>query len=260
VVHVSVSSTEAVTGSTLTRVRPLATLLAPFTNPLLYPSAETALSPEETDLELTVGGIALRGWEVNPGQKHALVYYGGNGEGLDWLVELLSSKFPDHTSYLVAYRGYGASEGKPSERVLTTDALAVFEHAAARHRGSVDVVGRSLGSAVAMQVAVRRRVRRLVLITPFDSMAALAAEHYPRLPVRLILRDHWDSAAVAHRLLAPVLVVRAGRDKVVSPASTDRLLTALPSEPQVLNLSRHSHDTVDADPAFWQSIVEFLAP
>jgi pimeloyl-ACP methyl ester carboxylesterase len=214
----------------------------------------------EADLELMVGGTALRGWEVNPGQKRALVYYGGNGEGLDWLVGPLSSKFPDHTSYLVAYRGYGASEGKPFERVLTTDALAVFEHVAALHRGSVDIVGRSLGSAVAMQVAVRRRVRRLVLIAPFDSMAALAAEHYPRLPVRLMLRDHWDSAAVAHQLRAPVLVVRAGRHKVVFPAATNRLLAALPAEPQVLNLSRRGHNTVDADPTYWPTIVEFLAP
>ncbi len=75
-----------------------------------------------------------------------------------------------------------------------------------------------------------------------------------------MLRDRWDSAAVAHRLRAPVLVVRAGRDKVVSPAATDRLLAALPAEPQVLNLSRRNHDTVDADPAFWPTIVEFLAP
>jgi len=241
-------------------VRPLATLLSPLTNRLLYPGAETSLSAQEPDLELIVGGIALRGWEVNPGQKQALVYYGGNGESLDWLVEPLSAKFPDHTSYLVAYRGYGASEGKPCERVLTTDAVAVFDHAAARHRGSVDVVGRSLGSAVAIQVAVRRRVRRLVLITPFDSMAALAAEHYPRLPVRLILRDHWDSAAVAHQLRAPALVVRAGRDQVVFPAATDRLLATLPAEPQVLNLRRRDHNTVDADPTYWPTIVEFLAP
>jgi hypothetical protein len=57
-----------------------------------------------------------------------------------------------------------------------------------------------------------------------------------------------------------VLVVRAGRDKDVLPASTNRLLAALPAEPQVLNLSRRSHNTVDADPAFWPAIVEFLAP
>jgi pimeloyl-ACP methyl ester carboxylesterase len=247
-------------GSTPIRVRPFAALLSPLINRHLYPGAEAQPSAEETNLELMVDGIALRGWEVNPGRKHALVYFGGNGEGLDWLVEPLSSKFPDHTSYLVAYRGYGASEGKPSERVLTTDALAVFDYAEAQHRGSVDVAGRSLGSAVAIQVAARRRVRRLVLITPFDSMTAVAAELYPRLPVRMLLRDRWDSAAVAHRLRAPVLIVRAGLDELVTPAATDRLLAALPAEPQVLTLTRSDHDTVDAARAFWPAIVTFLAP
>ena len=61
-------------------MRPLATLLSPLINRLLYPGAETSQSAQEPDVELMVGGIALRGWEVNPGQDRALVYYGGNGE------------------------------------------------------------------------------------------------------------------------------------------------------------------------------------
>lgn len=246
-------------GSTLIRVRPLAALLSPLINRKLYQPKETRLSAEETNLELMVEGVALRGWVVNPGQRRGLVYFGGTGERLDWLVEELEEWFPDHTSYLVAYRGYGASEGTPSERVLTTDALAVLKHAAARHRGSVDVVGRSLGSGVAMQVAVRRPVRRLVLVTPFDSMVAVVADHFPRLPVRAILQDRWDSAAVADAIRAPVLVVRTGRDKLVLPARTDQLLEKLPADTEVLNLYRRSHITVQDDPAYWPAIVEFLA-
>jgi len=241
-------------------VRPLAALLSPVARRLVYPGAPTRLAAERTDLELRVGGVCLRGWEVNPGQDRALVYYGGNGEGLDWLVPELGRRFPDHTSYLVAYRGYGASDGTPSERVLTTDALAVHDHAAARHHGPVDVVGRSLGSGVAMQVAVRRSVERLVLVTPFDSLVATAADLFPRLPVRLLLRDRWDSAAVAHRLRARVLVVRAGRDAVVWPARTDRLVEVLPTDTAVLDLPDAEHASLHEDPAYWPAIEEFLAP
>jgi pimeloyl-ACP methyl ester carboxylesterase len=239
-------------------VRPLATLLAPVARRLVYPGAATRLPAERTDLELRVDGISLRGWEVNPGRESALVYYGGNGEGLDWLVPELSTSFPDHTSYLVAYRGYGASEGTPGERVLTTDALSVFDHAAARHPGRVDVVGRSLGSGVAMQVAVRRQVERLVLITPFDSLVATASDLFPRLPVRHLLADRWDSASVAHRLEARVLVVRAGRDAVVRPPRTDRLLEVLPADTAVLDLPDAQHATLHEDPAYWPAIVDFL--
>jgi uncharacterized protein len=247
------------TGLTLVGVRPLATLLSPIASRNLYPRKDTRLPAKDTDFELSVDRLCLRGWEVNPGRERALVYYGGNGEGLAWLVEELSTRFPDHTSYLVAYRGYGASEGRPSERVLTSDAVAVFDHAAARHSNSVDVVGRSLGSAVAIQVAVRRSVRRLVLITPFDSLVATAADLYPRLPVRRLLRDHWDSAAVAHRLRSPVLVVRAGLDETILPFRTDQLLEKLASDTAVLNLRTCGHDTVDEDPAYWPTMVEFLA-
>lgn len=241
-------------------VRPLAALLSPVARRLVYPGAATRLPAARTDLELRVDGVSLRGWEVNPGRERALVYYGGNGEGLDWLVPELGRRFPDHTSYLVAYRGYGASEGTPGERVLTTDALLVFDHAAARHAGPVDVVGRSLGSGVAMQVAVRRPVERLALVTPFDSLVATAADLFPILPVRHLLQDRWDSASVAHRLGARVLVVRAGRDAVVRPARTDRLLEVLPAGTVLVDLPDAEHATLHEDPAYWPAIVGFLEP
>jgi pimeloyl-ACP methyl ester carboxylesterase len=240
-------------------VRPLAALLSPVARRLVYPGASTRVAAEQTDLALRVDGVTLRGWEVNPGQERALVYYGGNGEGLDWLVPELGRRFPRHTSYLLAYRGYGASEGTPSERVLTSDALAVHDHAAARHRGPVDVIGRSLGSGVAVQVAVRRPTERLVLITPFDSLVDTGADLFPRLPVRLLLRDRWDSAGVAHRLRARVLVVRAGRDAVVWPARTDRLVEVLPADTAVLDLPEAEHGTLHEDPAYWPAIEDFLA-
>jgi uncharacterized protein len=239
-------------------VRPLAALLSPVARRLIYPGASTRLPAARTDLALEVGGVTLRGWEVNPGRARALIHYGGNGEGLDWLVPELGRRFPDHTSYLVAYRGYGASDGKPGQRVLTTDALAVFDHAATRHSGAVDVVGRSLGSGVAMQVAVRRPVERLVLVTPFDSLVATAADLYPWLPVGHLLQDRWDSASIAHRLDARVLVVRAGRDVVVRPARTDALLEVLPADTAVLDLPDAEHATLHEDPAYWPAIVDFL--
>jgi pimeloyl-ACP methyl ester carboxylesterase len=235
-------------------------MLSPVARRLVYPGVHTRLDAEQTDLELRVDGVVLRGWEVNPGRDRALIHYGGNGEGLDWLVPEHARRFPDHTSYLVAYRGYGASEGTPSERALTQDALAVFDHAAARHDGGVDVVGRSLGSGVAMQVAVRRSVGRLVLVTPFDSLVATAADLFPWLPVRHLLRDRWDSHSVAHRLRSRVLVIRAGRDAVVRPPRTDRLLEVLPTDTAVLDLPDAEHATLHEDPAYWPAIQDFLAP
>jgi pimeloyl-ACP methyl ester carboxylesterase len=111
-----------------------------------------------------------------------------------------------------------------------------------------------------VQVAVRRPIERLVLITPFDSLVATGADLFPRLPVRLLLRDRWDSAGVAHRLRARVLVVRAGRDAVVWPARTDRLVEVLPADTAVLDLPDAEHGTLHEDPAYWPAIEEFLGP
>ncbi len=158
------------------------------------PARATRLPAEQTDLALRVDGVTLRGWEVNPGRERALVHYGGNGEGLDWLVPEHAHRFPDHTSYLVAYRGYGASEGTPSERVLTTDALAVFDHAAARHPGGVDVVGPQPGQRRG-DAGRRTTTARAARCWSRRSTAcvATAADLYPWLPVDHLLQDRWDS-------------------------------------------------------------------
>jgi fermentation-respiration switch protein FrsA (DUF1100 family) len=241
----------------------VAKLVAPLSRRDVYPSGSTRIPVADTDLELPMAdGVVLRGWEVNPGRERALVYFGGNAEGLDWLVPELGTRFPGHTSYLLAYRGYGASEGRPSQRAITRDGLAVLDHAAARHprAGSVDVIGRSLGSGVAVQVAVRRRVERLVLVTPFDSIVGVAGDRLPPwLPVRRLLADPWDSAAVAAQLRSRILVVRAGRDAVVRPPRTDALLEALPVDTEVLDLPMAGHSTLHENAAYWPAITGFLA-
>ncbi len=233
--------------------------LAPLTRRLVYAARQTRLPADGTTLRLRAGRVELRGWEVNAGQERALVYFGGNSEGVEWLRPVLAEHLPGHTSYLLAYRGYGASGGRPSQRVLTADAVALLDHVARRHPGApVDALGRSLGSGVAMQLAVRRPVGRLVLVTPFDSLAATAADLFPRLPAHHLVHDRWDSAAVAHRLRVPVLVVRAGRDELVRPARTDRLLEALPAGTRVVDLPEADHGDLVDDPAFWPAVAGFL--
>ncbi|GAA1767892.1 hypothetical protein GCM10009795_012810 [Nocardioides hankookensis] len=239
----------------------LATVLAPISRRLVYPRGETRIPVEDTTYDVTVRGAQLRGWVLNPGREHALVYFGGNGEALGWLRPELERRFPDHTSYLVAYRGYGASSGKPSQRALTADAFALVDHAAHRHpEAPVDVLGRSLGSGVAVQVAAHRPIERLVLVTPFDSLAATAGDLFPRLPVRHLVKDRWDSAAIAPEVTADVLVLRAGRDALVRPARTDALLRVLRPDTHVVDFPDAGHSDLSEDPAYWKAIEDFLQP
>ena len=132
-------------------------LVAARQRDLMYFPGLTRTSAADTDLTLVVDDVRLRAWVVNPGRTHALVYFGGNAEAVEAQRDTFAQWFPSHTVYLPAYRGYGASEGSPSEGALKQDALAFFDHAAARH-ASVDVIGRSLGSGVASYVASQRAV------------------------------------------------------------------------------------------------------
>jgi pimeloyl-ACP methyl ester carboxylesterase len=157
----------------------------------------------------------------------ALMYFGGNAEDVSYSLPELSVAFPDHALYLMHYRGYGGSSGEPSEAALFADAVALFDRVHAEHRNIV-VVGRSLGSAVATYLASLRPVARLVLVTPFDSLAGVAARHYPFFPVRWLLLDKFESSQYAPQVAAPTLIVAAEHDEIIPRASTDALFKRFP--------------------------------
>lgn len=227
---------------------------------LMYFPQATRLDAIHTDFALRRDDATLRGWRLHPGKQDALIYFGGNAEAIQGMRTRLSRWFPDRSIYLVAYRGYGASDGAPEESLLLADALALFDHASAQHPdGEVAVIGRSLGSGVASYVAAQRPVSRLVLVTPFDSLAAVAGGHYPWLPVDWLLRDRYDSDRHLAGYTRPVLVIRAGNDRVVPPARTDGLVAALPRTPEVIEVRDASHDSVLSDPAPGEAMVRFLS-
>ncbi len=154
---------------------------------------------------------------------NALVYFGGNAEDVSTSLPGMAAIFPDHALYLLHYPGYGGAPGRPSEAALMADALALFDQVAARH-ARVTVIGRSLGSGVAVQVASARPVERLVLVTPYDSLEEIAARRFPGIPAAWMLRDKFESGRYAGKVTAPTLLIAAANDKLIPRASTDRLL------------------------------------
>jgi len=188
----------------------------------------------------------------------ALLYFGGNAEDVSFALDELARLFPKHALYLLHYRGYGGSAGEPGEAALVADAQSLFDTVHTRH-ANVAVIGRSLGSGIAVQLAASRPVRRLVLVTPFDSIEAVAARFYPWLPVRWLLKDSFDSVAHAPRVTAPTLVLSAGRDQVVPADNTRRLLERLP--PALVAhraFPEADHDDIAGDAAYGAALTKFL--
>jgi len=152
----------------------------------------------------------------------ALIYFGGNAEDVSFAMPSLSVAFPDHAIYLLHYRGYGGSSGSPSEKALFADALSLFDKVRAEHP-RIDLIGRSLGSGVAVYVASRRPVSRLVLVTPYDSLVGIAQLQFPYMPVKWLLTDRFESWRYAPQVTAPTLIIAAENDEIIPRASTELL-------------------------------------
>lgn len=182
--------------------------------------------------------------------RRAIIYFGGNAEDVSVNLPSFSAAFPDTAIYLLHYRGYGGSSGKPSEGALFADALTLFDEVHPKHT-DVYVVGRSLGSGIAVYVASQRPVARLVLVTPYDSLKDLATRQFPYLPVKWLLLDKYESWRFAPHVSAPTLIMAADRDEIIPRASTELLLSRFKTGLASLEvLPGTGHNTISSSPEY----------
>jgi uncharacterized protein len=225
-----------------------------FQRSMLYYPQLRAVRDGGTTLELAVGEERLV-VTVRPREgPKALLYFGGNAEDTSFNLPSFAESFPDHALYLMHYRGYGGSTGAPSEAALQRDALALFDHVRGTHP-EIAVVGRSLGSGVAIRLASVRPASHLVLVTPFDSMEAMAAAQFPYLPASWLLRDKYRSWRHASAIRVPTLLLAAERDEIVPAASTARLLAAFaPGVAKLEVLAGTGHNGLSGHPRYLEAV------
>jgi len=224
---------------------------------LLYRPEATRLVRTAPDFTLLNQGVTLRGWVIHPGQAKALLYFGGNGERVEDAREELAHWFPQRTVYVVAYRGYAASDGRPDEKSLVSDAMALYDQVSAQHT-AVAVIGRSLGSGVAIQLAAQRPLERLVLVTPFDSMVRVAKSIYRWFPVDWLLRERFESWRYAPSVRCPVLLMRAGQDQLVAPDHTAALAASFSTPPMQQVVPDADHNSIQEYSDYRVGLTRFL--
>ena len=178
-------------------------------------------------------GTRLSGWLMTPpvnGPHPGVVYFGGRSEEVSWVARDAGKLFPGMAVLAVNYRGYGDSQGDPAEEHFVDDGRLLYDWLSERHHVDpkrMAVVGRSLGSGVAVQVAMERDAHSIGLITPYDSIASLAKRKFRGMPVDYLLQHKFESIKYAHQLKAPTYVLRAAFDDVVPHSHTDLLVERL---------------------------------
>ena len=211
----------------------------------------------------TAEGVVLHGWlarGAGAGPRPLVIYFGGNAEEVSWMLSRLDAFAGQHVA-LVNYRGYGRSEGRPSEQALLADALAVYDRLVQRPNVDakrVHAIGRSLGSGIAVHLASQRPVAGVILVSPFDSIAAVARSHYPLLPLGWVLGSLYDSAAVAARLDVPLQMIVAERDDVIPLVHSLRLYDAWGGAKQSVSIPDAGHNDLHLHALYWQTIRAFL--
>jgi hypothetical protein len=196
-----------------------------------------------------------------PAKPALVIYFGGNAEEVTAFAPEAPQVYGPRAALFVNYRGYGASEGRPSEAALVADGQEIYDWAS--RRGDIDadriaLHGRSLGTGVAVQVAAAKPARCIILTSPFDSALGVAREMYPWLPVAWLLRHPFDSAARAPKIHTPALILSGSADTLVRPHHSDKLAAAWGGPVERVKLEGFGHNDIDLHPGYAKAIRAFL--
>lgn len=196
------------------------------------------------------------------GATHTLLYLHGNAGNLANRSDLLE-QFAEFGAHVLAleYRGYGQSEGEPSERGLYSDARAAYDWAVARTPAKRLVIfGESLGGGPACELASTREAGGLILLSTFTGIADMAARQFPWLPVRWLVRTRFDNLEKIARVRAPKLFIHSRTDEVVPFEMGPRLFAAA-SEPKTavwLDTAGHNETFYSQSQRVTRAIKTFL--
>lgn len=210
-------------------------------------------------------GVRLNGWFVaHPEARETLVWFHGNAGNIGHRVEnlrLLHDRLKVNI-FIFDYRGFGRSQGSPDEAGTYLDGEAAFAVVRKRigNSGSVVLFGRSLGAAVATEMAIRFAPQGLILESPFVSIPAMARLYFPLLPIGPFLRTRYDVEGKIRSLRAPLLVLHGELDAVVPLAQGKQVFAAAP-EPKrfyVIPGADHNDTFIRGGEAYYETLRSFL--
>ncbi|WP_445500495.1 alpha/beta hydrolase [Microvirga sp. G4-2] len=238
-----------------------------FQTKLLFPAQMAAANrpalPHSAErLELTTAdGETLIGVQLGPQSdgKPLLLGFGGNAWNADAMALYLHGLFPEHEVIAFHYRGYPPSTGEPSADALLRDSLTIFDHWQQARSRKIVAVGFSIGSGMAAYLAHHRTLAGLILVTPFDSLKALAREHFAWAPTGLLLCHHIPTIDLVRNQPTPTALIAAGRDMIIPARRSEPLRGAIPNLVLDRTIAEAGHNDLYNHPAFAAAMREAMA-
>jgi fermentation-respiration switch protein FrsA (DUF1100 family) len=211
-------------------------------------------------------GVRLHGWwmrAAGPASilRPAVIYFGGRSEDVCWAAGSLPVLEGTHALF-INYRGYGRSQGTPTEASLLDDALTLYDWLALQpgvDAGRIGVIGRSLGSGVATYLASQRSPAAVVLLTPYDSIVEIARMRFPFCAARWLLKHRFESVRFAQQSRSPALVLLAEADTIVPLPNAMRLIGAWRGPVDVQTIAGSDHCDIQLKTDTWRAIHSYLS-
>ncbi len=206
--------------------------------------------------------VVLHGWflQKDLAGLPTIFYFGGNAEEVSSNLEDYAAKFSANV-VLMNYRGYGLSQGAPTETRLKSDALAIYDHMADRFGLDPEksgAWGRSLGSSMAAHLALKRGLGRLILTCPFDSIQGVAGAYYPAWLVNLVLQDRHRTIDFSSRIQSSTLVLASIDDEVIPIDNTRNLFNSLTCPKKLVHIHGAGHNTISLFDDYYDHVNRFL--
>jgi pimeloyl-ACP methyl ester carboxylesterase len=197
--------------------------------------------------------------EERHGERTLLLGFGGNAWNAQDVAEYLHQLFPDEDVVAFHYRGYAPSTGAPSAEALIADAPLIYDLAIERLKPKrIVAIGLSIGSGIAAELATKRKVDGLILVTPFDSLKAVAQSMYPWVPIGPFFDHEIDEASAVEKGAAPIAIVAAQDDEIVPAERTDALRKRAPRLVFDRTIAQAGHNDIYARSEFHEDMREAL--
>ena len=239
---------------------------------IFFPEKDHYAAPGDFGLEArevaldTRDGPRLHGWFIPaPGARNLMLFCHGNAGNISHRLDNLARLHGAGVAvFIFDYRGYGLSQGSPSEKGMYLDAEAAWDWAQAQAKaqgGRVVIFGRSLGGVAALYLASRQRPAGLILESTFTNLGAMAGTFFPIPGIGKWLGGRFNSLGRAPRVSCPTLMLHGGRDEIVPYGLGRKLYAALPAPKAFVTLERAGHnDTyLVGGPAYFHLLAAFTA-